>query len=261
MRLDRWRGPAALAAGAGLLALAVGAAAQEQWSWPERAENLQVLPADTPPEQLRSVMGGFIRALGVRCTHCHVGEEGQPLSTYDFPSDANPNKDRAREMLRMLESIDGHLEKIDPSATTRVDMGCHTCHRGRPRPTTLVEELRAAHAQGGVEAAVALYGELRDEFYGRGTVDFGESSLNAFGYELLGGGDAAGAIAIFRLNAEQFPGSGNVWDSLAEAYLAAGQPRLAKIYYERSLELDPGNENVLAQLERIEGGEGSGGVE
>ncbi len=25
-----------------------------------------------------------------------VGEEGQPLSSYDFPSDDNPNKERAR---------------------------------------------------------------------------------------------------------------------------------------------------------------------
>ncbi|MCH8836510.1 MAG: hypothetical protein IIA60_01780 [Candidatus Marinimicrobia bacterium] len=70
--------------------------AQDQWSWPEKPENIQVLSKDWPGSRLRPVMTGFTRALGVGCAHCHVGEAGKPLSTYDFPSDANPNKDRAR---------------------------------------------------------------------------------------------------------------------------------------------------------------------
>ena len=45
------------------------------WKWPARAENLKVLPKRTTPEQLRSAMMGFTRALGVRCSHCHVGED------------------------------------------------------------------------------------------------------------------------------------------------------------------------------------------
>lgn len=48
-----------------------------------------------------------------------------------------------------------------------------------------------------------------------GGYDFGERSLNTFAYELLGAGDHQGAIAVFRLNASEFPQSGNVWDSLA----------------------------------------------
>ena len=122
------------------LATPLTASAQE-WSWPERAENLQVLPADFPPERLSAVMRGFTRALGVRCTYCHVGEEGQPLSTFDFASDDNPKKDIARTMLRMLGVINDTLATIDPSGPKRVNMWCHTCHRGRPRPTTLDEEL------------------------------------------------------------------------------------------------------------------------
>src|SRR5580692_13151166 len=74
---------------------------QESWSWPEKPKNLQVLPKDWPGSRLQPVMIGFTRALGVRCSYCHVGEEGKPLSTFDFASDDNPNKNRAREMLRM----------------------------------------------------------------------------------------------------------------------------------------------------------------
>ena len=147
--------------------------AQEQWSWPEKPENLQVLPKDWPGTRLRPVMMGFSRALGVRCSHCHKGEEGQPLSTYDFASDENPNKDRAREMLRMLGTINDHLDEIEPSGDRRINMWCHTCHRGRPRPMTLGEELGETYRMKGLEAALAAYNDLRTTYYGKGAyLDF-----------------------------------------------------------------------------------------
>jgi tetratricopeptide (TPR) repeat protein len=226
----------------------------QEWTWPERAKSLEVLPKDFPRDRLRAVMIGFTRSLGVRCTHCHVGQEGQPLSTYDFPSDANPNKGRAREMLRMLGSINEQLAKIEPSASVRVNMGCNTCHMGKPRPMTLVEALTEASRKSGVEGAIGRYRELREKHYGRGGYDFDERSLNEFGYQLLGGGDTTGAIAIFRLNTQQYPGSGNAFDSLAEAYLAAGQKVLSLIYYRKALELAPDDENALKKLAEIEKG-------
>src|SRR5262245_1477920 len=81
------------------------ALAQSQWSWPEVSKNLKVLPKNTPPKKLRAVMTGFTRALGVRCSYCHVGEEGKPLDTYDFASDRNDKKRVARGMYRMLGNV------------------------------------------------------------------------------------------------------------------------------------------------------------
>ncbi len=225
----------------------------QQWSWPERGENLQVLPEDFPPERLSAVMRGFTRALGVRCSYCHVGEEGQPLSTYDFVSDSIPQKEIARTMYRMLGVINDTLATIDPSGSKAVNMWCHTCHRGRPRPTTLDEELGEVHAAEGIDATIAAYRELRARFYGRGAFDFGEGTLNTFGYALLGEGNSADAIEIFRLNAEQYPESANVWDSLGEAYLAAGDEARSIEAYEKSLELDPENENARQKLTEIRG--------
>src|ERR1700732_3885048 len=121
--------------------MALPAKSQDRWSWPEKPSNIQVLPKDWPGSRLQPVMIGFTRALGVRCPYCHKGEEGKPLSTFDFASDENPNKDRAREMRRMRGTIEDHRKKIQPSGDQRVNMWCHTCHRGRPRPTTLEEEL------------------------------------------------------------------------------------------------------------------------
>lgn len=230
--------------------------AQPEWSWPEQAENLQVLPEDFPTQRLRAVMGGFSRSLGVRCAHCHVGEEGKPLSTYDFVSDENPNKDRAREMLRMLESINGHLEKIEPSGGERVNVWCHTCHQGRPLPRTMEEELMAAYGTGDVQAALERYGELEKRYRDRGAYDFNEGPLNSFGYHLLAEDDVDGAIAVFRLNVEEHPDSGNVYDSLAEAYLTAGERELAEVFYRKSLEVDPENRNAVAKLRELERGPG-----
>jgi len=239
-----------------LLALAFLASAtlyaQEQWTWPEKPKNLQVLPKDFTGQRLRPVMTGFTRALGVRCSYCHIGEEGKPLSSYDFASDQNPNKERAREMLRMLGSINEHLKKITPSSEPRVNMWCHTCHQGRPRPATLEEELSWSYRKGGIDAATARYRELRGRYYGKAAYDFSERSLNTFGHDLLEKGDHTAAITVFAINAAEFPLSGNVWDSLAETYLAAGKKELAEIYYRKSLEIDPQNENALTQLRKLQ---------
>src|SRR5262249_50284696 len=160
--------PLAAAALAAAISPARGAVLpDEEWKWPEKPKNLKVLPEDFTGKRLQPVMTGFTRALGVRCPYCHVGEEGKPLSTFDFASDERPNKERAREMLRMLKDINEHLKKITPSGDKRVNMWCHTCHQGRPRPTTLEEEMGEAYRRAGISAALSRYRELKEKFYGR----------------------------------------------------------------------------------------------
>jgi len=56
---------------------------------------------------------------------------------------------------------------------------------------------------------------------------------------------------VFKLNAETFPQSENVWDSLAEAYMKAGDVKKAEENYEKSLTLDPTNENAKEVLKKI----------
>lgn len=196
-------------------------------------------------------MRGFTRALGVRCSHCHVGEEGEPLTTYNFASDDNPNKVRAREMLRMLGSVNEHLAKIEPSGEKAVNMWCHTCHRGRPRPMTLSEEMSERYRADGIDAALLLYTELRERFYGKGAYNFDENALNGLGYEILAAEDTEGAIKIFEMNTVQFPDAANLWDSLAEGHMKAGHTDLAIEYYTKTLEMDPDNDNARVMLEEL----------
>src|SRR5690606_237366 len=54
-----------------------------------RWENLLVLPDTLSRDEIRDIMRGFGRALGVRCSHCHV-REGED---FDFASDAKPEKE------------------------------------------------------------------------------------------------------------------------------------------------------------------------
>jgi len=241
-------------AGLGVLC-AGGTLFAQGFEWPDEPENLQVLEGFAGDE-LAPVMRGFSMALGVRCSFCHVGEEGAPLSTYDFASDDNEHKLVARTMLRMLGVINDTLRTLERDGHDHapVNMWCHTCHRGRPRPLTLVEELGGIYEHDGAAAALDHYEQLRERFYGRGSFDFGESSLNEFGYEVLRAGDTDGAVLVFRRNVELFPDSGNVHDSLGEAYMLRGDRELAIESYERSLELDPRNRNAEQKLGELRGG-------
>ncbi len=66
-------------------------------------------------------------------------------------------------------------------------------------------------------------------------VMFPEVFVNQLGYEHLANGDTKGAIEILKLNVAAFPTSPNVYDSVADAYLADGQKDLARQFAEKAL--------------------------
>jgi len=59
------------------------------------------------------------------------------------------------------------------------------------------------------------------------------------------------AIQIFKLNVSEYPNSSNVYDSLGAAYMKNGQKKLAIKNYEKSLELDPENNNAKEMLKKL----------
>jgi hypothetical protein len=75
-------------------------------------------------------------------------------------------------------------------------------------------------ASGGAGKVAALVRKVREGNPKSQLAD--EETVNQLGYQLLGGKQSSAAIEIFRLNTELHPRSGNAFDSLAEAYLAAG---------------------------------------
>ena len=94
--------------------------------------NLRVL---TPEVDIQRVMGRFNTALGVQCTYCHVAN--------DFASDANPKKEIARGMLRMVQLVadrfpdsgnDFRNSRYLPFPEGKQYVTCFTCHQGAPVP-------------------------------------------------------------------------------------------------------------------------------
>src|SRR5262249_2890770 len=64
--------------------------------------NLQVFPQNITHDELIAAMRGFARGLGVRCNHCHVANPPGSAEEFDFPNDSKPEKQAARQMLRMV---------------------------------------------------------------------------------------------------------------------------------------------------------------
>jgi CubicO group peptidase (beta-lactamase class C family) len=78
-----------------------------------------------------------------------------------------------------------------------------------------------------------------------------ETSMNQLGYRLLSIKKTSDAIAVLRQNAEDFPQSGNAWDSLAEACMDNGDTAAAIKYYQKSLDINPKNDNAKKMMEKL----------
>jgi pimeloyl-ACP methyl ester carboxylesterase len=81
---------------------------------------------------------------------------------------------------------------------------------------------------------------------------FDEDDLNWLGYHFLyWWGREEEAIKVFELNTTLFPESANAHDSLGEGLAFLGRTEAAVAAYTRALQLDPGNKNATAALERL----------
>jgi tetratricopeptide (TPR) repeat protein len=80
-----------------------------------------------------------------------------------------------------------------------------------------------------------------------------EESLNELGYGLLAAKKNEAAIAVFRVNTELYPSSGNTFDSLAETYLKLGNEAKARELYARALAAQPDYPNAKAARRIVEG--------
>jgi len=128
----------AFALGFCIVAVAGCAAIQQQKAAEVRADqgefkNLKVLPQNITHDELIAVMRTFSRSLGVKCDHCHAptkvapGEKEHP----DFASDAKPEKNTARVMMRMTREANLQVSKVNEHGT---QVTCYTCHRGKVMP-------------------------------------------------------------------------------------------------------------------------------
>ena len=232
---------------AALLSWSLPAAAQI----PDEFSNLRVLPKDIGKGELIGIMRGYAGALGVRCIHCHVGDDPNSLEGVDFVSDAKQAKKTARVMMRMTRAInDDLLSQIGKESPREVS--CVTCHRRLPQPETLQDVLLTALDEDGVDGVVEKYGALRADYYGQGIYDFSHRPLNVLAETLARQHrDLDGAIRLMKLNVEHNPEAELSFMALGRLYAQKGDEKAARAAFEKALELKPGDPWAKRQLEAL----------
>jgi dienelactone hydrolase len=103
------------------------------------------------------------------------------------------------------------------------------------KPSPLVVALSVIDQPGGAAKVSAMLKEARKKDASAPLLP--EATVNVIGYEFLQAGDTKSAVEIMKLNVEAYPNSPNVYDSLADAYVAAGQKDLARQNSKKALEL------------------------
>ncbi len=226
----------------------------QRWEWPDNPKNLTVLPKTTTGRELQRTMFGFTSSLGVRCTFCHVGEEGKDFSQYDFASDEKPEKNEARTMMRMVGTINNvYLAELHVDSTLSLRVSCMTCHHSNAVPILLEDKLKHTFDRYGIDSTIKQYRTLRDQFYGGFTYNFKEGTLVRLA-ELISDDTtkASAAIEVLKLNIELYPTSAFSYVRLASIYEGEGNSAAAVENYEQALKLDPNNRMAKGRLERLQ---------
>ncbi len=214
----------------------------QEFKWPENPENLKVLPVDVKGAKLGQIMRGFATSLGVRCEFCHVGE-GPNLGTFDFVSDEKLQKRKARVMIEMVKAINeshiSELTNLESLPSKRTEVTCITCHRTQNKPVMLDDRLASTIKSDGVDAAIAEYRDLRDEYYGGFAYDFSAGTLSGLGERLSAEENYDAAIKILRLELEMNGELPGIFFTLGGVQASAGLDEEAITSFEKGLEIAP----------------------
>jgi CubicO group peptidase (beta-lactamase class C family) len=114
-------------------------------------------------------------------------------------------------------------------------------------PPSLARTIGQAYTLYGPDTALHMLTAMKNNK----AYHIGFLEMNQLGYDLLAKNDTRCAIAVLTINTDTYPDSGDAWDSLAEAYYKAGDKATAVADYERSISLNPNNENGKKMLSKI----------
>ncbi len=215
----------------------------------------EYLPAEVEtvavaPERLVSYAGRYLvnpdRVLNITAEGGRLfAEPTQGLKQEIFPiSETTFTRQDAPLRLTFAPAADGAPAKVTYGGGGNTSDAPRLPADAAPIPYELLQGGKA-------DEAVAAYRAIKKEK--PDNVAVSEQRLNTLGYELLRAKRTREAVAVFALNAEFYPQSFNVYDSLGDAYAASGANELAIKNYRRSLELNPKNENAARMLKKLEG--------
>jgi hypothetical protein len=218
---------------------------------PDTLVNTRVIAHSTPVINVIGTMRNFTSYLGVRCQYCHVGEEGQPLTQFDFVSDTKRTKVVAREMMLMVAEINRRLDSLPGRTSPGLQVTCNTCHRGTSRPVPLATLITDAATAAGTDSATRAYRALRERYYGRDAFDFGEGSLNTAAFRLGTAKKFDEAFAMLKLNEELFPGSSGMYVFRGNISLMKADTAAAELAFREAVHRDSTNVEAKGRLQAI----------
>ena len=226
--------------------------AQPPGRWPpDSLVNTQVIPRSTPVNQVIGQMRNITAALGVRCQHCHIGEEGLALERFDFASDDKRTKLVARQMMRMVQEINRRLDTIPRGPHPAFQVTCETCHRGVNRPAPLFTVLLEAATNAGTDSMLRAYRALRERYYGDDAYDFREPTLNITAFRLGRANKFDEAFAALRLNEELYPNSSGMYVFRGNVELMRADTTAAAKAFREAIRRDPNNQEARGRLRDI----------
>jgi tetratricopeptide (TPR) repeat protein len=227
----------------------------QQWQFPDKLKNSSVLPKNITSKELGATMRGFTSALGVRCTYCHVGEEGKDLKEYDFPSDAKPAKTKARTMITMVQAVNGqYLSQLSKETSNGIKVSCVTCHHGVPVPMPLEDVLKKTFDRSGLDSTIKEYRALREKFYGGNAYNFKEGTLLRLADKIFEDStQRPAAFEVVRLNIEMYPSFPFSYAHLGSWYDDMKNVPLAIENYKKALSFIPSNEFLKKRIAELEG--------
>ena len=120
---------------AALTLLVTTGIAGTQRDTPNHYSNLKVLPKNVSSKILSHIMiDEFEDGLGVSCNFCHAKENNS--NKLDYASDAKPEKEIARSMMRMTMNINKKFFQLKHPllGDSTIIVTCSTCHHGQPHP-------------------------------------------------------------------------------------------------------------------------------
>jgi len=207
-----------------------------------RASAQQATPKPPLPD-----MATVAAALGVTCDYCHAGRGTEPKVT----ANGKPRLEVGREMIAMTASLNATVQAATgKTAREAATVTCATCHRGVAIPRPLADILILTGVREGADAAVKQYRDLRSQYFGRGSYDFGEDTLLNVARRLANARPEV-AIPLAELNLEFFPKSVN--SLVTKAIAQSGHDDEAAVAtLKRALELDPDNGEIKGRLYQIE---------
>jgi CubicO group peptidase (beta-lactamase class C family) len=221
---------------------------EDFYKWEKALDNYRLIsPASTrtilypsAPNRQSGLGGGGMKGDSIiRHTHDGSSKNYQALMVNDPP--------KGRVVILLTNNKQNNLYEFDKAIHAILDEKPYT----QPKKSALTFFWNSLDTMSG-QHVIDRYKELtmtQNAEYGFDN----ESVLNDIGYYYLGKGRFEDAIAVFEYNTKLFPSSGNVFDSLGEAYNKKGDKPNALVNYKRSLALDPGNtmaQRIIAELSK-----------